>query len=55
MMLHILPPEFTTVQNLSSDLAWLLSYASSIKEEEEGEDDEQCGKLLNTLTNHVIF
>ena len=32
---------------VSSDLVWLLSYASSIKEEEEGEEeeDEQCGKL----------
>ena len=36
----------------SSDLVWLLSYASLIKEgeeeeeeEEEEEDDEQCGKL----------
>ena len=45
MTLHILPPESTTVQNLSSDLVWLLSYASSIKEEEEEGEDEQCGKL----------
>ena len=57
MTLHILPPESTTVQ--SSDLVWLLSYASSIKEEEEEEeeegeeeDDEQCGKL-HRLIKHL--
>ena len=41
MTLHILPPESTTVQML----VWFMSYACLIKEEEEGEEDEQCGKL----------
>ena len=49
MMLHILPPESTTVKISSSDLLWLMSYACLIKEEEEKGEDEHVEKSF-TLT-----
>ena len=52
--MYILPLESTTVQDLSSDLVWLVVTREKEKEEKMNNYLKNFILYLNTFTNHVI-